>query len=817
MIAQVAVSAAVYAIDKPYTYAVPDSISLQVGMRVTVPFGRGNRRSEAIVLSLCEGDGTGLKFIERVMDDQPVLTSREIRLAAFIRQRYFCTFYDAIRAVLPAGVWLSSSVVYEKSDKDVDPQTLLKYDDMVQQIYRLVDDLGGKADLLVLKRIYHDAVPQLEDAIRILVDCGLLKTNLDIVGHKRDKTEKIISLAISVEEAEKYALQKKKSAPLQYEVLQFLSTAGSVSSKELCYYTGASPATLRRLEELGYVSSTLTEVFRTSLPKCVKPADPVVLTAAQQCVYDGLRDQMTQAPSGTALLYGVTGSGKTSVYIRLIQDVLQNGQGAILLVPEISLTPQLLTVLVSHFGEQTAVLHSGLRVTERYDTWKKIRSGKCRVVVGTRSAVFAPVNQLGLIILDEEQEHTYKSENSPRYHAREIALYRGAMEGAFVLMGSATPSVETMYKAVSGQFALYKLEERYNGRELPAAEIVDMKEEIRSGNSGEISEPLRLAMEDAFFEHKQAILFLNRRGAGKYRICVTCGAVPSCPRCSVNLTYHLANRRLMCHHCGYSESSEELCPQCGGHLKTMGTGTQRVEQELFRLFPDREVLRMDADTISARSSHEALLSRFEKEHIPVLLGTQMIAKGLNFDDVTVVGVIDADQALYSGSFRAAETAFSMITQVVGRSGRGASTGHAYIQSMTPENPVIVLAARQDYDAFYEMEISVRQLMKTPPFSDIFQITFVGPTDDQTATSAGRFRTSLINALRQSDYRDLECRILGPAPAPILKINNAYRYRMILSCVNQKSVRLLIAHLLREFVRDKQNRGISALADVNPFD
>lgn len=789
---------------------------IAVGMRVTVPFGRANRRSEAIVLSLSQDDSDGLKAIEQVMDEVPLLSERDIRMAAFIRDRYFCTFYDAIGAMLPAGVWLASSTVYELTDKLIDFDDLEQNHPHASILLRRILDNDGRIELPTLKKL-NVLDDSLEKALQYLTKSGFLRSNIDIAKKKRDKTERTVTLSVSAEEAMSFALRKKASAPLQYAVLQMLASTGSANSKELCYYTGAPMATLRRLEELGYISMQMTEVFRSPIPENIPAAEPFQLNAEQQEAFNHLLSQSEKSIPGASLLYGVTGSGKTAVYIRLIQQMLSRGRSSILLVPEISLTPQLVSLLVSHFSDKVAVLHSGLRVTERYDEWKRIRSGLARVVVGTRSAVFAPVDRLGLLIIDEEQEHTYKSENAPRYHAREVALYRGVRENALVLLGSATPSVETMFKARSGQYTFCRLTSRYNGKALPSTELVDLKQEIRQGNATSISIPLRNAMRKAFNMNKQCILFLNRRGAGRYMVCVTCGEVPTCPRCSVNLTYHLANDRLMCHHCGYSEEADRYCPACGNHRKIMGSGTQKVEQELRHIFPSQQVLRMDADSISASENHEILLSRFQNEKIPILLGTQMITKGLNFDDVTVVGVLDADQALYSGSFRAAETAFSMVTQVVGRSGRGATQGTALIQTMTPEHSVLRLAAAQDYDQFYELEITMRQMLRHPPFSDLFQITFVGPYDNQTYSSAVRFKTALEKSLRQSPYATMEARIFGPAPAPILKINNTFRYRLTLSCTNQKAVRLLIAHLLRSFTKSKNNRGVSAFADVNPYD
>ncbi len=816
MIAQIAVSSAVYAIDKPYSYAVPEEMSLCAGVRVTVPFGRGNRRSEGIVLSVSDEDGTGLKFIEQVLDQEPILDEKLIRMAAFVRERYFCTFYDAIRSILPTGLWYSATEVYEIVNTPADLQSFSQKQPMAATILLCLSELGGRGDLAFLKKQFPDT-ETLEQGLKYLVSKGYLHSNVDMSRRAKDKTEKVISLAVSAEEAMKYALRKQNSAPLQYHVLSLLASVGQAGSKEICYYTGASSATLRRLEELGYLCTESCEVFRTPYPHSVPKAEPLVLSCEQQEVYDSLSKQMNREIPGSALLYGVTGSGKTAVYIQLIADVLKKGKSAIFLVPEIALTPQFVSRLMSHFGEQVAVMHSGLRMTERYDEWKRIKNELARVILGTRSAVFAPAVNLGLLIVDEEQEHTYKSENTPRYHAREVAMYRGVKENAMVLFGSATPSLETMYHAKSGRHALYRLSGRYNGRELPKAELIDMKKELRQGNGTSISRTLREGMKNTFSSGNQCILFLNRRGAAKQFVCVDCGDVPSCPRCSVSLTYHSANQRLMCHYCGFSQPAEKWCDCCGGHRKPVGSGTQKVEQELTELFPDKEVLRMDADTISATHNHETVLKHFEQERVPVLLGTQMVTKGLDFENVTMVGVIDADQMLYSGSYRASENTFSMIAQVIGRSGRGKEVGRAIIQTMTPENHVLQLAAEQAYDEFYDLEISVRQMQHCPPYGDLFQISFVGPFEDRTCSAAMGFRQALKEILMRNPETAGQYRILGPAPAAVFKVNNTYRYRLTLGCRNQKTIRLLLAQLLRDFSKDKQNRGVSAFVDINPYD
>ena len=546
-------------------------------------------------------------------------------------------------------------------------------------------------------------------------------------------------------------------------------------------------------------------------------AAPPVLNAEQQAAFEGLDALAAAGRPAAALLYGVTGSGKTQVYLRLIYEALARGRTAMVLVPEIALTPQLLRIFASHFGDDIAVLHSSLRAGERYDEWKRVRSGQARVVIGTRSAVFAPLRNLGLLILDEEQESTYKSENVPKYHARDVAKYRCAQNDALLVLGSATPSVESMYHAKRGDYRLFTLRRRYNEQALPEVLIADMKKELRAGNGTSLSGPLRAGLAAAMEAGEQSILFLNRRGASRMVTCGECGEVPTCPRCSVHLTYHSANGRLMCHYCGHSEPLPDACPSCGGALNFLGYGTQKVEEELHAAFPGREILRMDTDTVSATQSHEKLLSRFEKERIPVLVGTQMVAKGLDFENVTLVGVISADLSLYVDDYRAGERTFSLLTQVVGRAGRGAKQGRAVIQTFTPENDVIRCAARQDYDSFYEQEIELRRMRLCPPFRELFVLTASGPLESAVLRTCMRLRRSLEGWLAQPPFRDWELTVLGPAPASVAKINDRYRYRLTLAAQNTKEIRAMVAHLVRCAQTDKENKGVSVSADVNPLD
>ncbi len=675
---------------------------------------------------------------------------------------------------------------------------------------------GGEADGEILRQVIGEE-NRFEKAVSYLLGKKWITAQREFLRRTGDKTERIATLAVPAEEALSYAASRPKSAAMQRSVLELMCSIGSAPVKEICYFTGAKPATVQRLADLGYITLTEKEVLRCREIRPVALEGPLTLNQEQEAAFYGLGEQMESDAPGTALLYGVTGSGKTSVYIKLIRRCIDSGRQAMLLVPEIAITPQLLGLMAAHFGDRVAVLHSSLPAGERYDQWKRIRSGEARLVVGTRSAVFAPCDALGLIILDEEQEHSYKSENTPRYHAREVALWRGLKEKALVLLGSATPSIESMYYAKSGIYKLYTLQHRFGGRALPKVEIVDMRQEIKLGNDLSLSYSLQNAIRDTQQAGKQAILFLNRRGNSRALVCVDCRQAPECPRCSARLTYHSANERLMCHYCGHSVPAPNRCPKCGGPMKRMGTGTQRVQQELQERFSDIRVERMDADTVSAANTHEMILDRFQKEHIPVLIGTQMVAKGLNLPDVTLVGVLDGDLSLYTDSYRAAETTFNMLTQVVGRAGRGDTAGRAMLQTLVPEHAVITMAAKQDYDSFYEMEIGLRKQLNCPPFGDVAIITLSGQEEARVLHGAAKLKESLQSLLKLPEYTAANCSVLGPAPCPVPKINYHYRYRLTLRGKVSRPLRLLLAHLLRQFAQDKENRGVSAFIDINGFD
>ncbi len=812
MIAKIAVSAARFSIDKPYSYRFDETLDLRPGIRVMVPFGPGNRRTEGVVLAVEAGDESGLKAVLQKLEEEQLVDEAMLRLAAFLRERYFCTFLDALRAMVPAGLWFQVRERFALTEGRPWEGKKVRQD-LALKVLEFLESVGGEADGEALK----EAFPQEEGrnaALQYLLKKKWVTTESDFLRRTGDKSEQIATLAASAEEAQAFAASRPKGAAMQKAVLELMCSIGTGAVKDICYYTGASAQTMKRLAGLGYLTLSHRPVLRCREIVPAKLDGPLTLNEEQSAAFRGLWDQANREKPGVALLYGVTGSGKTSVYLKLIAETLAAGKSAMLLVPEIALTSQLLGILAAHFGDRVALLHSSLGAGERCDQWKRLRSGSATVAVGTRSAVFAPCRNLGLMVLDEEQEHSYRSEMNPRYSAKEVAIWRGHQEGALVLLGSATPSIESMYRAKRGDYQLYELSKRFGGRSLPRVEIIDMKEELKSGNDSPFSEFLLDAMRDNLARGDQTILFLNRRGNARALVCVDCRKSPECPRCSNRLTFHSANSRLMCHYCGHSQRTPQRCPECGGPLKSLGMGTQKIQEALEFEFPDTEILRMDADTVSAANTHEMLLDRFKSEKIPILIGTQMVAKGLNLPDVTLVGVLDADLSLYADTYRAAENTFNMLTQVVGRAGRGARPGRAVIQTMAPSHMVLSLAARQDYDGFYDLESGLRRVTQSPPYGDITHITFSGESEDAVLRGAAVFRDSLGTWLQGAKT---EFQLLGPAPCPVLKINYHFRYRLTLRCPMTKQVRQMTAQLLRLFHQDKQHRGVNAYVDVNGFD
>ena len=739
MFARVAVSAANYAIDKPYDYSIPEQYAerIRTGMRVFVPFGKGNRVSEGIVLSVAEDSSyKECKEILQPADSEPLIEPELLQLALFMRERYFCTVYEAIRAMLPAGLWFDKT--------------------------------------------------------------GRQKT--------RDKIWEMLRLAIPVEQALQFVEARTGKAPRQAEVIDLLCSFETLPVPDLMHFTGASRETINKLCELGIAERYQQEVLRRPThPETESAALPVLNVEQEQTLCGVLKQRRASEHGNVCLLSGVTGSGKTSIYAHVISSVLEEGKGAILLVPEIALTPQMLEVFSAWFGERVAVLHSGLSSGERYDEWKRIKRGAAHLVIGTRSAVFSPVKNLGLIIMDEEQEDSYRSESVPRYHAREVAHFRCIQNHAFLMMGSATPDISTRYHAGTGEYGYFHLFHRYNEKPLPAVRIVDMKQELMNGNTSTISNALKDAILERIQGGEQTILFLNRRGTNKLVTCTNCGYTYKCPHCSVSMTWHANRKRMICHYCGTARYLDAKCPECGGRLSFFGAGTQMVEEELHAAFPDVGILRVDADTVSPIGSHKVLFQRFVDEKIPLMIGTQMIAKGLNFDNVTLVGVLSADQSLYANDFRAGEKTFSLLTQVIGRCGRSSKSGEAIIQTYTPDNEIIKLASRQDYESFYQTEIEMRRVQNAPPFSNWVSLSASGKEEEQVLKSLERCKGMLESMFPQTGEKG---EILGPVPLPVVKISDRYRYCLHIRCRLNKGIRRILSSVLIACSQDRDMRGVA---------
>ena len=812
---KVAVSAAPYSIDKPYSYLVPESLAAAAvpGVRVMVPFGRGNKESEGLILArVQEPKLPGSKALRQVLDPEPVLDKAGIDLALWMRGRYFCTVFEAVKTILPAGLWYGLREIWSLAMEPETARSAAVGIPGAWQVLDLLEKQGGKADIRVLRDALGDGA---EKPLKAMKKAEILTCETDAKRKIADKSHRMVELAVNTEDAYALTEPKRRSAPTRYEVVNFLATAGRTPAAEVSYYTGASARTLKTMEKAGLIAFSEEEELRVPSLDDVEPGPEIVLNEEQQRAFEEILGRVQAAKPSVTLLHGVTGSGKTQVYLRLVQETLALGKTAMVLVPEIVLTPQMMRKFSSYFGSRVAMLHSSLKMTERYDQWKRIRRGEVDVVLGTRSALFAPLKNLGLIIMDEEQEGSYQSENVPRYDAREVAKYLCVREKAALVFGSATPTVETAWAAEQGSYQKALLRRRYNENALPEVLIADLRQEILNGNPGLISTPLRQELEKNLAAGEQSILFLNRRGSSRMLLCGECGYVPQCPRCSSAMTYHSANGRLMCHYCGHSEPAADTCPECGGWMKHVGAGTQKVEEELRELFPEAGILRMDADT--AAGGHEEILQTFERERVPILLGTQMVAKGLDFENVTLVGVLSADISLYVDNYRAAERTFSLLTQVVGRAGRGGKTGRAVIQTYTPGNDVIRCAARQDYDAFYESEIRMRRLRRYPPFADLFTVTVSGTEEGRVLRAAVSVRETLRQLCRRPELAAGEPEVLGPAPAPVVKVNNRFRYRCTLVGKNDKATREMLAWLQKNFAKDSANRGMNLFVDHNAAD
>lgn len=809
-VVHIAVEQAAFSFDKLYTYLWPDSLGTpRVGVRVLVPFGGGNRTRQGLVMGCAiQPQTAGLKAVSSVMDAEPLLNGEMLKLAQFMQERTFCTLFDGVRAMLPTGLYLRLKPVLRPA-ADVPPAVLDTLTPNERQLLAFVSKCPGGADQAsLLKRL---GMEEDAPALQHLLELGVLQRSEEGFRHTGDASVRSVRLVPREPDAPALKLTDK-----QQTVLSLLEDVGAAAVKEVCYFAGVTPAVVTALANKGLVQLYDAEVLRTPYGQA-EEAPAVVshtLNEEQQRAYDRLLALYSAGQPAAALLHGVTGSGKTAVYMNLIDQVLADGRQVIVLVPEISLTPQMMSLFLSRYGRRVAVLHSSLAIGERMDEWKRIKRGEARIVVGTRSAVFAPCEELGLIVMDEEQEHTYKSESTPRYHARDIARFRCAHHGALLLLTSATPSVESYHAATAGRYTLVELKNRYGETKLPRVRVVDMR--LEECGESVLGPTLLAEMRACLDKDQQVILLLNRRGFHTHVSCRSCGQVISCPSCSISMTYHRANDRLMCHYCGHSRTPPARCPQCDSDkLRYAGLGTQLVEEELAERFPGVSVLRMDTDTTLSRFSYEEKFSAFAKGDYRIMIGTQMVAKGLDFPHVGLVGVLSADQSLYGEDYRSYETTFALLTQVIGRAGRRQQQGLAVVQTYTPDNPIIRLAAEQDYTGFYELEIASRRMLHYPPYADLFQFGFTGVQEARVRQAAQRLLQRLRGAVTEGAYTDLPLIALDPTPAAVARVAGKYRYKLLVKARNTARMREMVRQLLQDMNSEPAARGVSIHVDINP--
>ncbi len=807
--AEIAVSSALYSFDKLFSYAIPEELSQTIacGCRVIVPFGIGNNHRVGMIFRLSKSETKGLKSIISVIDIKPVLSEELLGLAEYLHSRTFCTWFDAVKTMLsPAmSIKISEKYIllqsnYSSKDLSVNGSELLKK-------LRLSKN-EQEFDSIIEEHITANGRKYLDE----LCKKGLLCPNDKFRQNVKDAYVKSVRLTQRyLDSPEEISLTEK-----QKKVADFLMDNGAMTVNEAAYMCGVTPIVIKNLAEKGAAEEYEAEYYRIVDSEEYERVSPenIVLSEEQQNVFDAVSKRIASGRPEVFLLHGVTGSGKTSVFEKLIHFTISSGKKAMLLIPEIGLTPQVQRRFKALFGERVAVIHSGLSLFQRFDEYKRIKRGEADIVIGTRSAVFAPLEDIGIIILDEEGERSYKSESSPRYYTHDIAKQRCAYHGAVLLLASATPSVESYYYAEKGVYHLLEMKHRYSSSILPDVEIVDMNEERSCGNITEFSRRLTNEIKQNLENGEQTILLLNRRGYHTIINCCDCSQPVYCPNCSVPLTYHKKNDRMMCHYCGYVSEMPEKCPTCGSvRLRHMGFGTQKLEEELNMYFPQARILRMDADTTFSRYSYEKGFNAFRRGEYDIMAGTQMIGKGLDFPNVTLVGVLSVDKALFAGDFRSYERTFSLITQVVGRSGRGEKKGRAVLQTFMPDHYVMNLAAGQDYKAFYNEEIAIRRAMIFPPICDMCILAFAGNTEEQVKKG-----TDAVMELMRASLRRLQpktpVRVLGPVRCSYGKLNGKYRYRIIIKCKNNAEMRGFISSILKESSKLRDMSGVSLYADMN---
>lgn len=811
-----------YCIDRPYDYFIPHDLRefVEVGNFVTVPFGNSNKRHMALVTALSsKADYKDTKPIISLCPQDVMLDGEMLKLCKFMKDMTLCTYGDAVHAMLPSAAMSRFEEYFSASEKNL-PDNPKGFDTQALFVYEYIRS-RKKASLTSIKAKFGASSAA---TLKKLCDAEYVKRELEVKNSAAGIESLSYSVCATEEEARNILFSKSSPdvprLPKAWAIFSTLLEQGEMTENDIMKTAKATKVQLKSLISKGLIRARKEISYRIpyEIPKDVDNRE-IKLNDEQQNAYREISAMLDAGKPAAALLYGVTGSGKTSVMLSAIDYAIKKRRGVIILVPEISLTPQTLSIFCSRYGDRVAVIHSGLSQGERVDTYKLIKDGKADVVIGTRSAVFAPVKNLGMIIIDEEQEHTYKSDQNPKYHARDIARFRCAENSALMLLASATPSVESYQKAKEGKYRLLQLTKRFGNATLPEVIIADMRRETRAGNMTPIGETLARALIDNVNDKEQSILFINRRGYNHFASCRECGKAVSCPRCSVSMTYHTKKGTydqgtLICHWCGMRMAVPKVCPDCGSeHISFMGYGTQRVEHELSELLPSSKILRMDTDTTAAKSSYDELLGKFRRHEADVLLGTQMVTKGHDFPDVTLVGVLSADSSLYLDDYRAAERTFAMLTQVIGRAGRADKPGFAIIQTNNPDHEIIKLACAQDYDSFFEHEIALRKILEFPPYCDIALLNIVSISEAELAMAAKRIYDE-FKILATKDYPDLPFVVFGPFEAPVYKVDEKYRMRLVVKCKLNAKCRELFSRILIKYGIESKSKTTLSI-DFNP--
>lgn len=807
LIAEVAVSGTAYSFDMLFSYRLPKNMKVSAGCRVFVPFGRGNQHRTGVVMRLADGSDSTLKPVVAVIDNSPVLLPEQLELAEYLHERTFCTYFDAVKTMLPPAMSIRAKENFSIAKNFSDFSMLSAEAGSLLEILKSIE-----SDSLVTEFLVNYIAENGRLVVDELLDYDALKSSNDFRQAVGDATVKMIRLSDAyIEEPGKFSF-----TPKQKKAVDFLQDYSSASVREIAYMCGFTESVVKRLIATGAVEEYETEVLRSvgEIPDERIDIDEIVLSYEQQSAYNSVFSVIQEKKPSVFLLHGVTGSGKTAVFEKLIDSTIKIGRRVIMLIPEISLTPQVFGRFRMIFGEKVAVIHSGLSLGQRLDEYKRIKRGEADIVIGTRSAVFAPLENIGLIIIDEEGERSYKSDSSPRYSAHDIAKKRCAYNNSVLLLASATPSIESYYLAQKGLYNLIEIHSRYGTNVLPEVSVVDMNRELTKGNisifSGKLINEINLNLQNG----EQSILLLNRRGFNTIISCRKCYRSVQCKNCSVPLTYHKKNNKMMCHYCGYVCDVPVKCSGCGSdNLKIMGFGTQKLEEELRNFFPSARVLRMDADTAFSRYSYEKNFTAFGNGEYDIMIGTQMIGKGLDFPNVTLVGVLSVDASLYAGDFRSYERTFSLITQVVGRGGRGGKKGRAVLQTSIPEHYIMALASEQNYKGFYNEEIELRRIMIFPPLCDMCIFCFASE-DEELVEKA----VNAVLALMRQRLRELQpktpVRVLGPLKAVHNRLNGKYRRRIIMKFKNNPEMRKFISGILRDGTKLKDMKKITFYVDIN---